>query len=323
MPSDIDVNTSTDQTDVSPNAQRARRLKSLAFLPTIITLGNLTCGFAAIYFGMRAVSIIGTPNGTDMSTPLHGEMLERMIPSFLSLGAGLVILGMIFDCFDGLVARATRTTTNFGGQLDSLADVVTCGVAPAILIIAFMTKELSGDSILPSPISEHILGRITWVSAAVYVMFAAIRLARYNVEHEQADFDHRSFRGLPSPGAAAIMVSLVLLQDQLGDNWRTLIAYSMPVFALTTAYLMVSRIPYKRFYRAYLLGRQPFGQTVTIVLVIALCFTFKTPALVMLVLWYGASGPVFLLVRKLRDRKRAKSTIDQTDSPELKIRRGA
>ena len=93
---------------------------------------------------------------------------------------------MVFDCFDGLIARATDTTTDFGGQLDSLADIVNHGVAPATLMLAFMTTQLHTDSILPSPISEHFLGRASWVAAAIYVAFQAIRLARYNVEANYA-----------------------------------------------------------------------------------------------------------------------------------------
>ncbi|MEK7731173.1 MAG: CDP-alcohol phosphatidyltransferase family protein, partial [Planctomycetota bacterium] len=223
----------------------------------------------------------------------------------LSVGAILVALGMILDCFDGLIARVTRSTTNFGGQLDSLADVVTFGVAPATLMVAFMTKELAGDSIVPSPISDHALGRLTWVSAAIYVAFTAVRLARYNVEHAKADFDHRIFRGLPSPGAAAIMVALILFQDQpMGAVLRRAIVYATPFVAMGIAFLMVSRIPYRRFHRAYLLGRQPFGQFLVVMLVVAVFLAFKAETFLVIVLWYGLSGPLFYLVRVVRERTR-------------------
>lgn len=286
----------------SHSRRRRRRLKSLAFLPTLITIGSLLCGFAAIHFALRAMYDFGAGVPALASPILKGSILERMLPSFLSVGAGLVILGMILDCFDGLIARATRTTTNFGGQLDSLADVVTCGVAPATLMVAFMTTELAQDSIVPSPLSEHFFGRVCWVAAAVYVAFTAIRLARYNVEHAEADFEHKTFRGLPSPGAACVMVALIILQDQLGDVGRRLTAYAMPVVAVTIAFLMVSRIPYRRFYRAYLLGRQPFGQFVGFVLALAVFFSFKAPAMTVVVSWYAISGPTFLLARRIRER---------------------
>ncbi|MBI4718355.1 MAG: CDP-alcohol phosphatidyltransferase family protein [Planctomycetes bacterium] len=302
---------------------RRRRLKSLAFLPTLITLGNLTCGFAAVHFAMRGMYDFGAGVSASASQTLHSALIERMLPSFLSVGAGLVIAGMIFDCFDGLIARATRSTTNFGGQLDSLADIVTCGVAPATLMVAYMTTQLARDAIEPSPLSEHFLGRATWVAAAMYVAFAAIRLARFNVEHAEADYDYRVFRGLPSPGAACIVATLIICTDQIGEVGRRVVTYALPVVAVCAALLMVSRIPYKRFYRAYLLGRQPFGQFLVIMLVLALFLMWKAPTLLLVVLWYGVSGPVFYLGRLLRGRHAAPDAPRVTAAPAGEARRHA
>lgn len=286
---------------------RRRRLRSLAMVPTLMTLGNLICGFAAIHFALRELYDFGagvTFVEQIATVPMKHKVFERMIPSFLSLGAFLILIGMVLDAFDGLIARVTRSTTTFGGQLDSLADVVTFGVAPATLMVAFMTKELAGDSIVPSPISEHALGRLTWVAAAIYVAFTAVRLARFNVEHAEADFDHRVFRGLPSPGAASILVALIVFQDQqIFPMARTLLVYATPAIAAAVALLMVSRIPYKRFHRAYLLGRQPFGQVLFIMLVFAVFWSYKAPTLLVITLWYGLSGPIFFLSRTLRDRR--------------------
>ncbi len=283
---------------------KSRRLRSLAFVPTLLTLGNLICGFAAIHFALRAMYDLGAGVPPDQFVLARHPAWERMLPSFLSVGAGLIVLGMLLDCFDGLVARVTRSTTNFGGQLDSLADVVTFGVAPATLMVALMTKELAGDSIVPSPISDSVLGRATWVSAAVYVAFAAVRLARFNVEHAKADFDHKVFRGMPSPGAAAIMIALILFQDQqIFPAARRLLVFATPIIATTIAVLMVSRIPYRRFHRAYLLGRQPFGQLVFVMLVLAVFLSFPAPTLLLVTLWYGLSGPIFWGWRKYHDRR--------------------
>jgi len=277
-----------------------------------MTLGNLICGFAAIHFALRALYDFGAgiqPVEQIAFLSLKHNFVERLIPSWLSLGAYLILLGMLLDAFDGLIARVTRSTTTFGGQLDSLADVVTFGVAPATLMVTFMTKELAGDSIVPSPISEHPLGRLTWVAAAIYVAFTAIRLARFNVEHAQADFDHRIFRGLPSPGAASILVALVVFQDQqVFPLARTLLVYATPAIAAAVAILMVSRIPYKRFHRTYLMGRQPFGQVLFIMLILAVFWSYKAPMLLVLTLWYGLSGPIFAVLRIVRDRRRPVTT---------------
>ncbi len=288
-----------------------RRLKSLAFAPTLITLANLLCGFAAVHFALRAMYDLGAGISPHEVMTLQKPALERMLPSFMSVGASLVILGMILDCFDGLIARVTTSTTNFGGQLDSLADVITFGVAPATLMVAFMTSELAGSSIMPSPISEHALGRLTWVAAAIYVAMTAVRLARYNVEHAKADFDYRVFRGLPSPGAAAIMVGLVLFQDHLllqehslAFGLRRGVVYATPFVAMASAFLMVSRIPYRRFHRTYLLGRQPFGQFLIVMAVVAVFLAFKVETLVVLTILYGLSGPLHWAVRFARGQRK-------------------
>lgn len=275
-------------------------MKTLALVPTLITLCNLLCGFAAIHFAMRAMYDFGAGVPSEVVKTLHSTALERALPSFLSIGAIMVILGMVFDCFDGLIARATRSTTNFGGQLDSLADVITCGTAPAVLMIAFVTTQLAGDSILPSPLSEHVLGRAAWMAAALYVAMAAIRLARFNVEHAAADHDYRTFRGLPSPGAACMMATLLLVQEYFEPLGKWLIAISMPAVAVVVAVLMVSRIPYRRFYRAYLVGKQPFGHVLILLLMLYVLFLLPAPTLLVLVGWYVLSGPVFWVARTVR-----------------------
>jgi CDP-diacylglycerol--serine O-phosphatidyltransferase len=235
-------------------------------------------------------------------------MLERLLPSFLSVGAGLVFLGMILDAMDGLIARVTRGTTNFGGQLDSLADIVTFGVAPAILMIAFITRELGGEVVVPSPLSPHLLGRVTWIAGALYVVFAAVRLARFNVEHAEVGFDYRTFRGLPSPAAAAIVAALILVPDQpeaSGLVPTRVIVYTLPIVATAVAFLMVSRVPYRRLNRSDLVGRQPFSRLVLIVVVLAIFFAAKGLTLVAVTSCYVLSAPLDLLLRSIRGRRPA------------------
>jgi len=282
-----------------------RRLRSMLMFPTLLTLGNLLCGFAGIYFAMRAMHDLGAGIPDNAALTFHRVAWERVLPSYLTVGAGLILVGMVFDCFDGLVARATRSTTNFGGQLDSLADVVTCGVAPAALMIVLMMRELASDAIVPSPLSPHAWGRFTWIAAAVYVAMAALRLARFNVEHANAEGDHSSFRGIPSPGAAAVVVALIIIREQFGTFGRQVIAYALPVVALCVAFLMVSRIPYRRFHRTYLLGRKPFGRVIGILLLLIVFVSYPAPTLLVLVLWYAASGPAEAVYRRFAPRRTA------------------
>ena len=109
---------------------------------------------------------------------------------------------MIFDALDGRVARLMRKTSDFGAQMDSLADVISFGVAPAFLLIGLVSKALLGDGQV-SPISDQISGRIVWIIAAVYVCCGALRLARFNVENVHDESSHMWFKGLPIPGAAS------------------------------------------------------------------------------------------------------------------------
>ncbi|KAB2946007.1 MAG: CDP-alcohol phosphatidyltransferase family protein [Phycisphaerae bacterium] len=277
---------------------RRRRLKSLSVLPTLFTLGNLLCGFAAIYFALHAMLDLGAGTASTDVVTLKRAWIERFLPTWLSIGAFMIVLGMICDGLDGLAARVTRSTTDFGGQLDSLADVVTCGVAPAMLMIAYMMAELRGVTLV-SPISADFWGKLAWISAALYAAFAALRLARYNVEHDREDFDYRTFRGLPSPGAAAMMVTFLFLHDQLPPEWRGWIVYAIPVFLLGTGCLMVSRIPYRRV-QAYFKGRRPFGHVVAYLLLAGLLFTYKAAFLFLIGVIYVLSGPVIWTVRRQR-----------------------
>ncbi len=270
-------------------------------LPTLFTLGNLLCGFAAIHFGLHSMFDLGAGTSAAAEWTLNSRFIERMAPSWLSIGAFMVILGMICDGLDGLAARVTRSTTDFGGQLDSLADVVTCGAAPATLMMAYMMRELK-DVTSVSPVSSDVLGKIAWLCAALYVAFAAMRLARYNVEHDREDFDYRTFRGLPSPGAAAMMVTFMFLHDQLPAGTRRWIVYAIPVFLLGTGCLMVSRIPYRRV-QAYFKGKKPFGHLILAMLLVAVFFTHKAVWLFVVVLAYVLSGPVVWAVRYTRMRR--------------------
>lgn len=308
--------------------RRRRRLRSLAFVPTLLTLGNLLCGFAAIYFGLRAIES-GAGLGADSLAHLQSGRWERMLPSFLSVGAGLVFLGMVFDGFDGLIARMTRNTTDFGGQLDSLADVVTCGVAPAILMLVFMRQQLAGDALAPSPLSGHFLGRVAWASAAVYVAFAALRLARYNVEHSKSEFDHQTFRGLPSPGAAAVIVAMLIFQDQCAFMFseatavqaKNVFLFALPAGMFAMALLMVSPIPYRRLDRTYLVGRRPFGQFVFLLVILAIFWSQKAPTLLVLTVLFALSGPLLWVVGILREKagKGAAPSEDQSQAEDRKL----
>ncbi len=289
--------------------RRSRRLRTIEMLPSLCTLTNLLCGFAAIHFSLLAMQSYGAEQSASEVLTLGSEFVERMMPSYLSIGAGLIFVGMIFDGLDGMFARLTKNATPFGAQLDSLADIVTYGVAPAVLLLTLMQQELHAVNISLSPISVHWAGRVAWVSAVVYVACAAVRLARFNVEHEKEEFDHRIFRGLPSPAAASVTAAFLIFHEQarvLLEQGGSAIGLTVgvavfigPIIALGTGALMVGSIPYRKF-TSRLEGRRPFGQLVGIIFFFALFWSTKSLALFALAVWYVLSGPTRLMYRRLK-----------------------
>ena len=168
-------------------------IRSVYFLPSLCTLGNAVCGFAAMYVAFLAASPPRTWNRR------RG----------FSAAAYLIFLAMVFDALDGRLARFARHTTDFGGQLDSLADVISFGAAPAFLTLLLFKQE--GPQDLP-----RVVGRAVWAVGALYMSCAALRLARFNVSNEHGEQHHFSFLGLPSPGAAGAVAALILMQQELG-----------------------------------------------------------------------------------------------------------
>jgi CDP-diacylglycerol--serine O-phosphatidyltransferase len=219
-----------------------RRLKAVAMLPSLATLCNLLCGFGAIYMCILSAQW----HGDDLARPtLDSARIEAWFPTYVAIGAYLILLAMVFDVLDGGLARLTRKTSDFGGQLDSLCDIVSFGVAPAFLVISVAR----GAAIDPTELGTvaKIWWRAEWVMVAVYACCAAVRLARFNVENEQDASAHKYFRGLPSPGAAAAVIAMVILHEEfirgetdLGSRWIGALA---PPLTLMFGLLMVS--PYR------------------------------------------------------------------------------
>ena len=285
--------------------RRRRRLRTVSTLPTLFTLGNLICGLAAIHFCMRAMFDAGAGISPSADTTLTSGLIERLLPSFLSIAAGFIFLGLVFDALDGSVARLTKGTSDFGGQLDSLADVVSFGAAPATLVVALLLSQ-SDIGGTPSPLSGSLAGRAMWAMIAVYVACGGMRLARYNVEHASAERPHVHFSGLPIPGAAVVLAALALLHQHalLYAEWNDLLcrylAISLPFAAVGLGLLMVSRIPYLHLANVYLRGRRPFSHVVALIFLIAVFWWYKELALAVVVCVYAASGPIWALVRMLR-----------------------
>ena len=237
----------------------------LRYVPNSLTLCNSLCGFAAILYTLRAYE------GRDLDIGIF------------AISAWVILCAMVFDALDGFAARIFNAASMHGVQMDSLADMVTFGVAPATLVAIFAHK-LRG-TLLPN--QELVI----YLLCSVYLGGAALRLATYNVH---AIFEKKSddkFSGLPSPGAAAAICSIVLFAESANIPLHYLAVW-LPVYAAVLGLLMVSPFPYMHFGKWLVsLRRKPaqFGWLLAILGVLAI---FRAQGLLVLVTLYILSGPM-------------------------------
>lgn len=269
-----------------PRRRRRARLagKTIAVLPTMFTLGNLLCGFMAVFVASRPVD-----------TPM---MFVDWTP--LTCAALFIFLGQIFDALDGRVARLTRSTSDLGEQLDSMADMVSFGVAPAFILVQLIGVQAP----FFSDAGDSVYDRLGLVIAGIYVACAGLRLARFNIEQEDDSVkSHLYFDGLPSPGAAGAVAGLALLHqhvwahqpDATGGN---IAAYVMLVATLLCALSMVSRYRYVHVMNKYVRGRAPFLSVAVAVMVLLLLLVWPQPAIAGGFVAYALSGPAAALLRR-------------------------
>jgi CDP-diacylglycerol--serine O-phosphatidyltransferase len=281
-----------------------------AVLPTLLTLGNAACGFGAITFAAK----VG-PDPLDA----HGHEL------FIS--ALLIFLAMLFDMLDGSVARWARQTTEFGGQLDSLCDGVSFGVAPAFLMLQF-NHSLTGLQELQQEPWIGFHPRLLWVIAALFALCALLRLARFNVESDEED-SHAHFSGLPSPAAAATVASFPIAMNGLRKFtyepnsvgyhpaiWLIHAAHvALPLITLAVAVLMVSRFRYAHVFNQFLRGQRSRGHLIQVILVIAAIFLVREMAMPLVFCIFAFTPPVRAAWRELTQRWRKTSTQIGTREP--------
>ncbi|MHC4552648.1 MAG: CDP-diacylglycerol--serine O-phosphatidyltransferase [Planctomycetota bacterium] len=216
------------------------RLETIKLLPSMITLVNGICGFAAI--GLAA----------------KGRY---------DAACYLIFVGMIADMLDGRVARMSQSTSSFGGQLDSLCDVLTFGAAPAFIVLSLLMANFEALVGSAKPFIGEYFERFIWIAGVGYLCCGLIRLARFNVENEEGESTHMTFTGLPSPAAAGVLAGLVMFyHDLLADSpansaffsfLLAAILYMLPFVTLGCGLLMVSRIRYPHVLNQLFRGRKP------------------------------------------------------------------
>lgn len=254
--------------DQQPDVKAPPR-KGIYLLPNLLTTGAMFGGFYAIVAAMQGK---------------------------FEAAAVAVFIAMILDGLDGRVARMTNTQSEFGAQYDSMADLISFGVAPGLVMYQWALVHLQA--------SGAAWGKAGWLSAFVYVACAALRLARFNVQIGKVD--KRFFVGLPSPASAALMVGMVWVFHDLDVTGRNV---QVPALLLTLAagLLMVSNVSFYSFKDFDLRNRVPFVAVLVVLLVFALTTIDPPKVLFGVFLTYALSGPLMWAWRRWRRLKRRKS----------------
>ena len=240
--------------------------KGIHILPSLFTTGNVFCGF----YSMVAV------------------LNEKYY-----LAAWAIVIGMIFDGLDGRIARLTKTTSAFGEQYDSLADIISFGMAPAFLVYSWVLKPF---------------GRLGWMAAFLFLLCAALRLARFNVTKPEVRSQH--FIGLPSPAAAVVIASIVIAFEDLFATRMNPFIMVMVVYIL--AFLMVSNIKYPDFKKFDFKKRVVFSRFLFVILFIYVLATIPRVALFILGITYAVIGPISLLIAN----KKMEAESNETTPPQ-------
>ena len=243
-------------------SQRDRRLRRGAYLlPSLFTVANMFCGWACIVYAMR------------------GEY---------ATAAPFVGFAMVLDLLDGRIARLTRSTSDFGVQLDSLADAVSFGVAPATLVFAWGLEPL---------------GRLGWAVAFLWLTAAAVRLARFNIQGQTGD--KRYFIGMPSPSAAAVPAATVFAYPE-GFTDPASAVVALPI-VLAPAVLMVSRLRFRSF-GALIPGRRR-SYLMPLAIAAGIAAIAAQPELVLVTMAYAylASGLIGALLSRGQRRSRLRA----------------
>ncbi len=249
--------------------ERNRWFKSV---PNALTLCNSVCGFGAILYTLRVYS---SPEG---------------VTDVFAISAWIILFAMVFDALDGFAARIFNAASMKGIQMDSLADMVTFGVAPAT-IVAIMAHHLK--------LMNNWQYLLICALAAVYLGCAALRLATYNVHAMLEKKSSDKFAGLPTPGAAAAICSIVIFCN---NDLRSVsyLVFALPIYASMLGILMVSSIPYVHVGKwLSSIKRNKRRLVIFFLLFLAVC-VFRIAALAALINLYIFSGPVMALWNKFK-----------------------
>jgi CDP-diacylglycerol---serine O-phosphatidyltransferase len=250
---------------------KAKLRRGIYILPSVFTVANLLCGYYAIL-----------------------ATLEGSIPDFDN-AARAIGIAILFDTLDGRVARAMGTNSEFGKQFDSLADIVSFGIAPAFLAYAWGVRTLAA---VTAPDAMHLI-QLGWLIGFVYVGCCAWRLARFNIQG-MAQGSNRYFVGMPCPAAAGMVAATVhAIKSPIQDGRVSVLWLGL---VLLLGLLMASTVRYSSFKDIEWARRRPSLVVVLLVLLVGSVVLFSEITLMVMASTYLASGITMYVVRTVRHR---------------------
>jgi CDP-diacylglycerol--serine O-phosphatidyltransferase len=244
--------------------------KGIYILPNLFTLMNLFFGFYSVVCA------------------IDGQFKAAAVA---------IMIAAVFDALDGKIARATHTLSRFGAEFDSLADLVSFGMAPAFLMYLWILKPM---------------GRLGWLAAFLFVACGALRLARFNTNLDQSSDGY--FVGLPIPAAAGMNAVIVLFTVDLGLE-TSVNHFPVLILMYVLSFLMVSSIKYFSLKKIELFRAMNFNVLVSMILILTLIAAKPSISLLVLSLAYIASGPVCLVVRQYRKNKLQETSLSSGPAP--------
>jgi CDP-diacylglycerol--serine O-phosphatidyltransferase len=256
-----------------PKLERIRR-RGIYLLPNLMTTAALFAGFYSIV------------------AAIDGNFVKACIAHFIA---------MLFDGLDGRLARLTKTESDFGKEYDSLSDMVSFGLAPAIVVYQWGLERMAEYG--------WMWGKLGWLAAFFYAVAAAMRLARYNTMHGKVDKGY--FQGLPSPPAASLIIGMVWLGTDLGWSGGLALTFAFLITVVAGA-LMVSPFSYNSFKNISVNGRISFTYALALPLIFIMVAVNPPLVLFALAAVYALVGPLFWLWRRQRRQARRSASGAQT-----------
>lgn len=249
--------------------ERSNKKIGVFIIPSLLTTANLYCGFYSIIAILRS----------DYTT-----------------AAVAILIAMLFDLFDGKIARLTNATSRFGVEYDSLADLVSFGVAPGLLIYTWALNEY---------------GKIGWLAVFLFIACGAMRLARFNAQSSNSDMKY--FSGLPIPSAAGLIATTVIFDHHILGMGKEVRPVVILVMTYILAYLMVSTIRYRSFKDICLGERKPLSTLIAAILILIVIVAEPQIMLFILFVLYASSGPAERVLTTLLQVLRRKSDVRERD----------